>query len=306
VPLAATFDQSRWLRRGGAVLLALHVLTPETWPFASREAAIPWDLTPMIPNAVGSLMPLVSGWEPGAPTGRVAAPAFHPLNLGLVLAAVLVVWAWSGRGAVASRRWTGRRWALAASATTAFLALAVVGLGARAFDARVRFYPPSFPDFYVGWLNFEAQCGPAGARVAYAGTDLPYYFLGRGLRNEVRYINVDRHRDWLLHDYHREALAHGQGTWPDSRPGWDRIHPDYDAWINNLDAEGIQLLVVTRANPAEGIHNIADADHFPIEKVWADSHPERFQPVYGAREGDRWFRLYRVRPSGARNTSAAK
>ena len=173
--------------------------------------------------------------------------------------------------------------------------LGFVDLGFGAFDSRFRFYPPSFPDFYAGWLNFEARCGPAGSRVAYAGTDLPYYFLGQGLRNEVRYVNIDRHRDWLLHDYHREALARGEGTWPNSRPGWDRIHPDYWAWLENLDAEGIQLLVVTRANPDEGSHNIADAERFPIEKVWADSHPNRFQPLYGRNEQDPWFRIYRVR-----------
>ncbi len=150
------------------------------------------------------------------------------------------------------RRWPRQRWALAASATMGFVLLGFVDVGAGVFESRFRFYPPSFPDFYAGWLNFETRCGPAGTRVAYAGTDLPYYLLGRGLRNEVRYINVDRHRDWLLHDYHREALSHGQGTWPNSRPGWDRIRPDYRAWLDNLDAEGIQLLVVTRANPAGG------------------------------------------------------
>ena len=75
---------------------------------------------------------------------------------------------------------------------------------------------------------------------------------GRGLRNEVRYVNIDRHRDWLLHDYHREAQWRGQGLWPNSRPGWDRMQPDFQAWLDNLDAEGIQLLVVTRVNPGEG------------------------------------------------------
>ena len=87
----------------------------------------------------------------------------------------------------------------------------------------------------------------------------------------------------------------GKGTWPNSRPGWDRIRPDYQAWLDNLDAEGIQLLVVTRVNPAEGAHNVADSENFPIERQWADSHPERFEPLYGQRENDPWFRLYRVK-----------
>ncbi len=89
-------------------------------------------------------------------------------------------------------------------------------------------------------------------------------------------------------------MARGQGTWPDSRPGWDRIRPDERAWLDNLDAEGIQLLVVTQVNPAEGQHNKADTQGFPIERRWADSHPERFVLLYDEEGRDPWFRLYRV------------
>ncbi len=295
VPLAATLDRARWLRYAGAILLAIHVLTPESWPFSSREDAIPWDLTPAIPNAMGALVSLVPAWEPGARAGVGTMPVIRMTRIGLILLAAIMVWAWSRRGASILRRWPRRRWALAAVATLGFLLLGFLDVGTGALEPRIRFYDPRFRDFYVGWLNFETRCGAVGTRVAYAGTDLPYYFLGQGLRNEVRYVNVDRHRDWLLHDYHREAIGQGQGTWPNSRPGWDRIQPDYEAWLGNLDAEGIQLLVVTRANPDEGRHNIADAENFPIEKVWADSHPERFQPRYGRQERDPWFRIYVIR-----------
>src|SRR5262249_6217324 len=137
-------------------------------------------------------------------------------------------------------------------ATLSFLGLGSAEAGRRAFDPMFQFYPP-FRDFYLGWRTFDAASGSRGARVAYAGTNIPYYLLGQGLRNDVRYVNVDRHRNWLLHDYHREALTRGQGSWRNSRPGWDRLQPDYRAWLDNLDAESIQLLVVTRVNPAEGV-----------------------------------------------------
>ena len=155
---------------------------------------------------------------------------------------------------------------------------------------------PFYRDYYRGWSELELRSGPAGARVAYAGTNLPYYLLGSGLRNEVRYVNVDRHRDWLLHDYHREARSQGRPNWPDPRPGWDRIHPDYDAWLANLRAERIQLLFVARAVPEEGLHNIADPEFFPIERRWAEAHPETFQLIYGGAEKDRNVRIYVVRP----------
>src|SRR5262249_55532329 len=153
-----------------------------------------------------------------------------------------------------------------------------------------RFYP-EFPDYFAGWLDLESRVGPSGARVAYSGTDLPYFLLGAGLRNEVRYINVDGRPSWLMHDYPREAMAQGRGLWPDSRPGWDRLHPDYDAWLSNLRAEGIQILVVARANPDEGRHNLADPEWFPIERVWADAHPDVFELLRGPAQGERLFRI---------------
>jgi hypothetical protein len=296
VPLSATLDRSRWLRIGATALLGLHILTPQAWPFADREGAIPWDLSPQVPNAIGSLIGLFPGIAPGNDPARSTQSLFTVrwIILALLLAAILMVWAWQRAWAVAVRRsgWSWWRF-MAICATLAFLGLGSAEAGRRSFDPMFRFYPP-FRDFYPGWRAFDAACGPRGARVAYAGTNIPYYLLGQGLRNEVRYVNVDRHRDWLLHDYHREALTRGQGSWPNSRPGWDRLQPDYRAWLDNLDAESIQLLVVTRVNPAEGAHNVADTDGFPIERRWADSHPERFVRLYGQDERDPWFRLYRV------------
>ena len=215
------------------------------------------------------------------------------LIFGMGLAAALFVATW-GRISSKSTR-LGRR-ASSALAVVLLLLLGYLEVWCEGLDPRLEFYP-IFPDFLMGWYQLESRSGPKGSCVAYAGTDLPYYLMGNGLRNEVRYVNVDRHRDWLLHDYHREALRRGRGNWPNSRPGWDRIEPDFPAWVANLEAAEIQLLVVTRVNPAEGMHNIADADNFPIERRWADSHPERFEPLYGAAENDPWFRLYRFRRS---------
>jgi hypothetical protein len=292
-PLARLFDRSIWLRRLVTVLLVLHVLTPETWPVATREAAIPWDLTRAIPNAVSAPLPLLSRLEHATASPRQGGSVTGLASLSAIAAAAVgMTWAWH----VAWRRpeRSRRRLLVASVAFVVFLMSGCVDLWLSGFDRRFEFYPP-FPDFYVGWQHFDLRSGPRGCRVAYAGTNLPYYLLGKDLRNEVRYVNVDEHRDWLLHDYHREACRRGAGRWPNPRPGWDRARPDYDAWARNLDSEGIQLLVVTRVNPGEGPHNVADSEGFPIERGWADSHPERFEPLYGQFERDPWFRLYRVR-----------
>lgn len=301
VPLAATLDRVRWLRIAATLLLGLHVLTPQTWPWATREDAIPWDLSRAVPNAIGSLVVLFPRIEPAPVPGLRPVSTIPVVQLGLLVmigVAIVMVWAWQRAG---GRRRSAWQWRIvAASATLVFVGLGDLQFGGKARNPMFRFYPP-FADFYAGWRTFDSYCGPRGARVAYAGTNIPYYLLGPGLRNEVRYVNVDAHRDWLLHDYHREARARGEGHWRNSRPGWDRLRPDYRAWLGNLDAEGIQLLVVTRVNPAEGPHNVDDAEGFPIERGWADAHPERFVRLYGQEERDRWFRLYRViRPRGAR------
>ncbi len=284
VPLARLLDRGRWLTVLAAVVLALHVATPQTWPFGPTDAEVPWDLDPRVPNAVPSIVGL------GAALGSVTAT----LQLALAgVAAALGTWAWA--------RWRSGRRGLATWGGVLAAALVLTGLGAwrtapAAGDPRLLFFP-AFPDFYRGWMELDARSGPTGSRVAYAGTNIPYYLMGSGLRNDVRYVNVEGPPDWLMHDFHRRAVAEGRGEWPNSRPGWDREAPDYAAWLSNLRAEGIQLLVVTRANPGEGPHNVADAENFPIERVWADAHPEIFEPLYGAREADPWFRLYRVRPA---------
>jgi hypothetical protein len=299
VPLAVLFDRWRWLRQVGVLLLALHLLTPENWPFPNRDDAIPWDLSERVPNAVGSLIPFFPRIQRAF---YAALPARSALSLVLlcvmILLANLTVGAWSCVSRNGRTSWRCAVVAIVISA--AFVWIGDRDLWSDAQNARIEVYPP-FPNFYAGWQHLERDAGPDGARVAYAGTNIPYYLLGKRLRNEVRYINIDRHRNWLLHDYHHNAHMRGEGTWPNPRPGWDRAEPDYEAWVENLEAEGIQFLVVTRVNPAEGAHNVADSSGFPIERVWADLHPDRFEPLYGRSQNDPWIRLYRFRPGKPRN-----
>jgi hypothetical protein len=303
VPLGRWLDRARALPAAASFLLAVHLLTPQTWPFALKEADIPWDLTRVIPNDVGPPLPLLARLARVLrPEADSSAPSSLALLLGMGGCAGLAIWGWGRRRPRPEDRRGMSDRAQGFVGLAGLLVLGVLDTGAPGADARVLFYPP-FRDFHRGWLNLEGRSGPAGARVAYAGTNIPYYLFGVGLRNEVRYINIDEHRDWLLHDYHRAAAARGQPTWPNSRPGWDRAHPDFRAWLENLEAEGIQLLVVTHVNPAEGPHNVADAEGFPIERVWADSHPDLFEPLYGAKDHDALFRLYRVRARGMRAAS---
>jgi hypothetical protein len=288
IPLARFFDRSSIARVAATSLLLLHVATPETWPWGPDDRSVPWDLSLAIPNSVGAILDCTRRF-----------PGWANYLTGIVILTGLCV----GVAALWLRQATQpsiARFTLALGATGATIAGLTWSQSADQSAPKSHpFFPRSFPDYYVGWIQLDQLAGTRGARIAYAGTDLPYYLLGSGLRNEVRYINIDDHPDWLLHDYHRAASRAGKPSWPNPRPGWDREHPNYDAWLSNLRSAGIQLLVVCRANPEEGLHNIADAERFPIERVWADSHPEIFRPVYGVAEGDPQFRIYRLRsPDG--------
>jgi len=287
VPLARLLDRARWLRVVATLILAVHVATPQAWPFGSRDEDVPWDLTPRIPNAVGAMLPLASDLV------RLASPRSGRDFLAAVdvplLGASAGLLAWAG-----SRRRRGLRFGGTALAAGLVVLAGWSQVAPFVGDPRLLAFP-AFPDFYRGWMELDARSGPSGSRVAYAGTNIPYYLMGTGLRNDVRYVNVEGPPGWLMHDFHRRALAEGRGEWPNARPGWDRERPNFDDWLANLRAERIQLLVVTRVNPGEGAHNVADAEGFPIERAWADARPDIFEPLYGSREGDPWFRLYRVR-----------
>lgn len=293
IPLARLLDRSVWLSRGAAALLALHLLTPQPWPLGFQEREIPWDLSRVIPNSVPAPLRLLRVVER---SGRaILAPVSSPsafLILGAGACALSAAWAMTRPKVSPRGRFPTR--GLAFIAMSGLLVLAALDTGAIGADPRLLIYP-AFPDYYRGWQNLESRSGTSGTRIAYAGTNIPYYLMGGGLRNDVRYVNINGHRDWLLHDYHAAAAARGEPTWPNPRPGWDRAHADFSAWLANLRAWGIQLLVVTKVNPGEGPHNVADAEGFPIEKVWAELHPEQFEPVYGVAEHDPLFRIYRLR-----------
>jgi hypothetical protein len=287
VPLGRLLDRARGLSILGNLLLAVHVLTPQSWPFGPGQREPPWDLTRRIPNAVSPLV--VIPYVTKAARGIV--PGDDDISGSLVILAIgagafAAAWFWSRPGRPAR--------ALAVAATV------ILGAGAIALtfpygaDPRGSFYSP-FPDYYRGWLQLEQCSGASGTRVAYAGTNLPYFLLGVGLRNDVRYVNVDEHRDWRMHDYHRRARLSGAPGWSSPWPTWDRQHPDYRAWRANLAAARIDLLVVASMGRPRGSLPDEDDEGFPIERQWADAHPESFELLYGAAERDPRFRLYRVR-----------
>jgi hypothetical protein len=150
------------------------------------------------------------------------------------------------------------------------------------------------------WQIVEQESRPAPARIAYAGGNLPYYLLGSDYRNEAIYVNTNRHRSWLPHDYHKaRRLAGKSDTAAIPWPQWYREEADYQAWLKNLRAEQIDLLFVSRTN----LHGRSSSRPdellpFPIERIWADAHPEEFEylgPQPATQGSIPWACVYRLR-----------
>jgi hypothetical protein len=181
--------------------------------------------------------------------------------------------------AIAVRRTTGRM-LFAIAAVLSFLG----GAAFRVYHSRIpdehakyRFVPVAPQVGYTpGWIVLE-EVSRRPLRVAYAGTNLPFYLFGSRLQNEVRYVNVNRQANYMMHDYHESC---GEPLSPNATPDWDRRELDEAAWLENLRIQGIDLLFVGFVNRAGGMHNFYDREGFPVERTWADGNPSIFQPVY--------------------------
>lgn len=281
IPLARLLTGSTWRLWAAFALLALHLFTPSRWPLANDASRPFWFLTRYIPDPSTAILPLSL-----RDLVSVAPLRSADLFTGSTVAAGLACgWLWtSARSRVSSLRTT------ATLACTLACISAVALMALHAFGASYRGYPKF--EYLPAWLAVESISPPSGLRVAYSGTGIPYYLMGRDLRNHVEFVNVDEHEGWLMHDYHRAAIERGEpALWPTPRPGWDRMHPDRSAWLRNLGSRQIELLVVAQANPAEGPFNVHDREQFPIERSWADADPVTFPLLHANPK----MRVYGVR-----------
>ena len=213
VPLALLLDRWRWLCACWLqFLLGLHLLTPECWPFVGRDGSIPWDLSAAVPNAIGASIPLFSRIENVLrENASIELRSSVWRRCGCILvASIFVSWAWCRDFA-----WQGADRPARGDRTRGHRGLSRLGLHGRlagterrSDSCRIR---RSRTSTWAG-SDWRPASGPRGSRVAYAGTNIPYYLFGKDLRNEVRYVNIDRNRDWLLHDYHRRALGGPRGN----------------------------------------------------------------------------------------------
>jgi hypothetical protein len=258
-------------------LAAVHLFSPQGWPFLPAAGEPAWDFSRFVPNRMPGLVPA------GEILGRLLNNDFRALML-IAFGLGTAISSLGGK-----------------NMTRAGLGLCVSALIGACYFEQIQFDKtgrgqrfPVFPDYERAWAAFDRTTRENPVRVAYTGTNLAVYLMSPRLENHVEYINCNSQTDWMPHDYHLAQPA-GKRRWPHPRPTWERLEKDYDAWLGNLKKKKIDIVVVARANPDEGRLNPFDGLGFPIERSWMDAHPEHFEPVYGVREADPEMRIYAVK-----------
>jgi len=121
-----------------------------------------------------------------------------------------------------------------------------------------------------------------GVTVAAAGTNRTFLLYGRHFSNRVVYVNVNRSRGWMFHDFVR-AFRGDRATLSSDRNAVRLYRRDarYPAWTANLDAAAVDILFVERLTGFNLQKEYArDRQGFPLESMWAERHPEKFRKVY--------------------------
>ena len=107
--------------------------------------------------------------------------------------------------------------------------------------------------------------------MAYTGVNLAFPLHGADLSNDVRYVNVAGGPNDVLHDFPPSARDAGS-----AEPAPYRRGARYETWLANLRAARSEILFVTAMYPIVQRTVDHDADGFPIERAWADAHPDLF------------------------------
>jgi hypothetical protein len=161
---------------------------------------------------------------------------------------------------------------------------AAIALAAGLAAGRARRAPALGDDIDGAWAWFRANV--RGVRVAYTGTNLAFPLAGAELSNRVTYVNVAGTVGDRLHDFGRRAPGL-RGT-PEPAPYRDGAA--YETWRSNLRDAGTQVLFVAAMYPIVRRNIAADGDGFPVERQWADAHPDLFHLRYA----DTAARVYSV------------
>ncbi|MDD5560558.1 MAG: hypothetical protein PHT50_00290 [Candidatus Omnitrophica bacterium] len=148
------------------------------------------------------------------------------------------------------------------------LSFALVFLNAEYDREEFNRYPASFSKkerwqvpIGLAWKALDELTG-SGSYVAYTGRQEFYPFYGRGLKNRVKYVSINK----------KQITPYNH---PD---GLYRREKSYPAWRENLQKEKTEYLFV--AQPFFNNRESEDPAKFPIEDEWAAANPQEFKLVF--------------------------
>jgi hypothetical protein len=250
--LAIPYQESRFLfPLWGVVSVAMATCGRRGAP----SAVAVWSWAPLAVGVLGSVVE------------QPTAERWGALGVGAAVTAV-ASWRHSPGAPRPSSLSLSSSWALGAGVGVALLAAAAGHAPARA---------PAYAlgdelDDAWSWLRTNVR----GARVAYTGNNLAFPLAGDALANDVRYVNVAGAPSDVLHDFARRTPAPTAG--PEPAPYRDGAR--YETWLANLRAARRDVLFVAAVDPEVRRSIAADGDGFPVERSWADAHPEIFTPRF--------------------------
>jgi len=198
--VAVSYTASRLGRWGWTVTLVVAL----AWVCA----AFGWPNKPSwktLPQVAIPPAPLVATWSAVVAAGVLGAAS---LIMGLCTAFRPDTPTW--------RTWTWRAaWLIVLVATGFTLAVGRFahavgpdGFAPNLTFGHARLGKPWQTDLAEAWrLVYRADALPLS--IAYTGHNIPYYLLGPGYIHRVRYVNINPHRAWLLHDYCRDFRRRG-------------------------------------------------------------------------------------------------
>jgi len=173
-------------------------------------------------------------------------------------------------------------------------ALVFVGCSSLALASGLARYRAADPSYEIGsgiddaWAWFRANV--RGTRIAYTGTNLAFPLTGRDLSNRVAYVNIAGAPGDRLHDFARRIPPSGRASTAEPAPYRDGA--SFAVWLRNLRAARAEVLFVA-ALDATVVRNVeADDDGFPVERAWADAHPDLFPLRYQSPDA----RVYGITP----------
>jgi hypothetical protein len=135
------------------------------------------------------------------------------------------------------------------------------------------------PTMFDGWTWVDQHA--TNSTIAYTGNNIPYRLLGPTFDRRVYYVNIDRHFEWLYHNYDRAERRQDNFKPPDvPNPPYPRLRGFRDAWVANLKRAGVDYLFISRLAPLLMDDNWHNDEGFPVEEDWAKADPKMFSLVY--------------------------